>query len=185
MLDDASVELAGGVGRAVLQTMHVRSAKKGVKTTLRTNLELKVSELVGLSEEEVDVVLDVKHTPPVGTPTRHLHASEHGLPGVPLAGPLSHSSPTSGSNFSLPQPRGVAPRAMTYGIPEVPSPKVSCPSPVAFKAMARGTNPSAPGVTPFLGYSVKTSCTLQDQLPSLESSTVFREAAVATRWASL
>lgn len=118
---------------------------------MKTNLELENTELVELMEEEEDVVLDSKQTPPVDTPTRHLHASEQGLPGVPLAVPLSHSSPNSGSNFPLPQPRGVAPRAMTYGMPEVPSPKVSSPSPVAFKAIARGTNPSAPGVTPVLG----------------------------------
>lgn len=64
-------------------------------------------------DDEVVVVVTLdRHTPGATTPLTHLHEDEHGLPGAPLSGPLSHSSPYAGSVRLLPQPSGVAPRAM-------------------------------------------------------------------------
>ena len=90
---------------------------------------------------------------PDGFPLRHLQLEEQGSPGVPLGFPSSHSSPIPGSQVPLPQPTGVAPRLMIYGMPTLPSPKVSLPCPVIFCAMARASKP----LTPVDGYEVKAS----------------------------
>jgi hypothetical protein len=178
-----NAELVDTLGREVLETVSVEhsSLVSGV-----TDLELLETGLLDVADEDSDEEPDGLHTPGEETPNRHLHDVEQGLPGVPFASlPLSHSSPNDASILPSPQPRGMAPRAMMYGIPDEPSAYDSSPSPVAFRAIAKASKPSVPGFSPSLGNSVNTSWTLQDQLLILSSSRLLRSGSSATRWASL
>jgi hypothetical protein len=75
-----------------------------------------------MDEDDDEVVFESLQTPGDKTPNKHLHDAEQGLPGAPLASfPLSHSSPNDDSILPSPQPTGVAPRAMMYGMPDDPS----------------------------------------------------------------
>jgi hypothetical protein len=150
-----NVKLADVLGRAVLETV---SMVHSSPVSAETDLELLKIVLLELIDDDEEVLLDSLQTPGDNTPTKHLHDVEQGLPGAPLASfPLSHSSPNDASILPSPQPTGVAPRAMMYGIPEDPSAYDSSPSPVALRAIAKASKPSVPGWIPFFGNSVKTS----------------------------
>lgn len=98
------------------------------------------AEVVGQDDDGELVVLALQR-PGTVDPVRHLQDDEHSLPGVPFRGPSSHSSSRLGSQMPSPQPAGVAPLTMMYGIPLEPSAKVFRPLPVAPWAMASGSKP--------------------------------------------
>lgn len=180
------VALAGSLGdeaRGVVVSSGVELGSVELADVLgRAVLELLKTVLLELVDDDEEVSFDSLQTPGDETPNRHLHDVEQGLPGVPLASfPLSHSSPNDASILLSPQPTGIAPRAMMYGIPADPSAYDSSPSPVALRAMAKASNPSVPGSNPLLGNSVNTSWTLQDQLPMLLSPRLLSSGAPATR----
>lgn len=81
---------------------------------------------------------------PSGNPLTHLQSIEHSFPSTPFNSPLSHSSPSAGCHWS---PHTAGPRVKMNGTPELPSPKVIEPGPVAPFTMATGTK----GFTPELG----------------------------------